>query len=82
MPAESADLTSFLINTASSASPSAPARDPAAPYIDDLQDAEDLDHDHGNEHFEPVSRFGQFIYLLGIIGTALGPETKGKPLPE
>jgi len=23
-----------------------------------------------------------FIYVLGFIGTAMGPETKGKPLPE
>jgi MFS family permease len=23
-----------------------------------------------------------FIYLLGFVGTAMGPETKGKPLPE
>jgi hypothetical protein len=23
-----------------------------------------------------------FIYIIGFIGTALGPETKGQPLPE
>jgi MFS family permease len=32
--------------------------------------------------FAPAASVVAFIYLLGFLGTAIGPETKGKPLPE
>ena len=77
MPSESADFTSYLIETAAAPAPTAPFqhRDPAAEHVDDLRDPDfdgDFEHDHGNEHFEPVSRFGQFIYMLGIVLPFLG----------
>ncbi len=32
--------------------------------------------------YAPAASIVAFVYLLGFIGTWLGPETKGKPLPE
>src|SRR6185436_16747648 len=32
--------------------------------------------------FAPAASIVVCIYIVGFIGTALGPETKGKPLPE
>ena len=32
--------------------------------------------------FAPAATVVTFIYVLGYVGTWLGPETKGKPLPE
>ena len=32
--------------------------------------------------FAPAATVVSSIYLIGFLGAAIGPETKGKPLPE
>ncbi len=62
MPAESADLTSFLLNSAVQA----PQERDQSHEVPGLHE-EEHEHDHHDEHFEPVSRLGQIIYLMGIV---------------